>query len=194
MFFLILIALIVIVIIIFGGRLENLLSCKFKHAWMVFIALGFKIISITSLYQTVGISGDIIPYFRVLSLLLVVLFIIVNISFKGMPLVALGLICNTMVIMFNNGNMPVNADFAHLIATGKELEALKSGLPVNSFILTSSYTKLAFLGDIFLMPQWIPLTRLFSIGDVLITIGAVIFVAYYMRFNNEAVFKHLIRY
>jgi len=83
--------------------------------------------------------------------------------------------------------MPVNARYATLIAADSELMILESGLPYNSFILTSPETKLAFLGDIFLMPEWIPLTRLFSIGDVIIMIGAIIFVGYYLKFNNKDV-------
>ncbi|MBF7082439.1 DUF5317 domain-containing protein [Desulfallas sp. Bu1-1] len=194
MFFLIIVIVVALIVIISGGKLENLKYCSFKCSWLVLIAVTLKIISISNLYQVVGLSHNIIPYLRVLSLLMVVLFVGFNYSLRGVPLVGLGLICNALVIILNGGNMPINAKFAHLTSTGDELKLLESGLPVNSFVLTSPDTKLAILSDIFLMPEWVPMTRLFSIGDVLITIGAIIFVTYYLKYHNYPVSKKYFNY
>lgn len=181
MFFLILIMLISLIVISCGGRISNLKYCNFKLPSLVILAVILKIISI-SIYSSVAF----LPVLRILSMVLVITFVFFNFSLKGVPLIGLGLLSNALVIFTNGGNMPANANYAHLIASGKELEILKSGQAVGSFILTSTQTKLSFLGDIFLMPSWIPMSRLFSIGDILITIGAILFLTYYLKKRNNA--------
>jgi hypothetical protein len=43
-------------------------------------------------------------------------------------------------------------------------------------VLTDDSTRLAFLGDVFWLPPPIPLANVFSIGDVLIGLGAAWFL------------------
>ena len=186
MVFLILIILISLIVILSGGRISNLKYCNFKLPILVFLALVLKIISI-SIYSPVVY----LPVMRISSMVLVIIFIFINFHLKGMLLIGLGLISNALVIFLNGGNMPANAKYVYLFASGKELEILRSGQAVGSFILTSSQTKLSFLGDVFLMPRWIPLSKLYSIGDILITIGAIIFLTYYLKKQNNVKSKYM---
>ncbi|MCG8403031.1 MAG: DUF5317 domain-containing protein [Firmicutes bacterium] len=189
-FVVLLAAVALVVILFFGGKLDNLLSCRFKHPWLVLVAVVLKIISISGLHDLLGLPEAVIPFLRVLSLLMAVFFVLLNFSWRGFPLVGLGLLSNTLVILLNGGNMPVKEVYTHLAFTGPELDKLKDGLPVDSFILVSSDTKLSFLGDVLLMPQWVPLTKLFSIGDVIVTLGGIIFITYYLRKGAGAHFNN----
>jgi len=181
MFFVIVVAIAIIITIICGGRLENLMQCKFKHAWLVILATSIKVISFSNLHSFFGISNIHIPYMRIISMFMVVLFIGLNISLRGLWLVGVGLICNMLPIVFNGGYMPVKAEYIPLIASSRDLEKLSSGLPAYNFIPTSHETSFSFLADIFLMPDWVPMSKVFSVGDVLITIGGIIFVTHYLR-------------
>lgn len=180
----------IIVIIFWGGRLDNLLNCKFKHPWLVLVALVLKAISIFGIYEMMGLPLIVVPYLRVLSLVMAVIFVLLNFSLRGFPLVGLGLLSNTLVISFNGGNMPVKGDFEYLVFTGADLEKFKAGYPVDSFILASHDTKLTFLGDVLSLPWGGQYLKLFSIGDVVITLGGIIFITYYLRQNNREKLKN----
>ncbi len=186
MFFILVIVLVALIVLATGGSLANLKNCRFKFPWLVIIAACLKIISISNILV---FSDYYASYFRIASLILVILFLVFNFSLRGMPLIALGFACNAAVIMLNGGNMPVAAEYAELVATGADLQKLLAGLPVDSFILTSAGTKLTFLGDIFKMPDWVPVSKLFSIGDVFATIGGIVFVVYYLKFSNNKKYK-----
>jgi len=171
----------IIVIIFFGGRPANLIECQFKHPWLVLVAVVIKVISISGLYNFVGLAESINPFLRILSLSLVIVFALLNITYRGVPIVGIGLLLNTIVISVNGGNMPINEDYAHLVFTASELGKLKNGLPVDSFILSSPDTKLSFLGDVLSIPWGGPLLKLFSIGDIVITLGGIVFITFYLK-------------
>jgi hypothetical protein len=65
--------------------------------------------------------------------------------------------------------MPASA--AALRASG---QMTTTGGFVNSGLL--AHPRLLFLGDVFAIPQWVPLNNVFSIGDVCIALGAVIMI------------------
>jgi hypothetical protein len=48
-------------------------------------------------------------------------------------------------------------------------------------VMADASTRLPFLGDIFYLPPPIPLANVFSIGDVLIGVGAAVFLFVTMR-------------
>jgi hypothetical protein len=57
-------------------------------------------------------------------------------------------------------------------------------LPVSHFsnsVLIGPDTLVPFLGDIFVWPRPLPLANVFSIGDVIIAVGAVMFLIEAMR-------------
>lgn len=57
-------------------------------------------------------------------------------------------------------------------------------LPVRHFsnaVLIGPETPFAFLGDIFVWPRPLPLANVFSIGDAVIAVGAVVFLVISMR-------------
>jgi len=175
----------IIVIVFWGGRLDNLLNCKFKHPWLVLVALGLKAISIFGIHEMLGLSPAVIPYLRILSLFMVVVFVLLNYNFRGLPLVGLGLLSNTLVILLNGGNMPVKGDIKYLVFTNSDLDKFKAGFPVDSFILASPDTKLSFLGDVLSIPFGGQYLKLFSIGDVVITLGGIMFLTYCLRQNTN---------
>jgi hypothetical protein len=164
-----------------GGRLSNLKNLQFKFTWLVLAAVALKIITNSSLRYTFGISDLLAPKLYMVSLGLVALFVLLNIRLKGLALIGLGLLSNLAAIFFNGGYMPLKREYFLLIATAEELEKINQGLPVYNYIATGPNTKLYYLSDIFLMPHWIFITKVFSVGDILITIGGCIFAWFYLK-------------
>ena len=125
------------------------------------------------------------PGVHIFSNLLLLLAVGLNLSLSGMKVLGLGLLLNFLVIAANGGYMPIAPD--NLVRAGMAdlAEVLRAkGHVAKSTVLTSE-TRLPFLTDIFLLPTWLPVNYVFSIGDVLIGIGAFILVLQAMQGGNS---------
>ena len=96
-----------------------------------------------------------------------------NLRIPGMALVALGAASNFAAIVANGGVMPTT--IVALTAAGLTPTEDFS----NSEVIEDP--ALAPLTDIFALPAWLPLSNVFSIGDVLIAAGIVLVIALGMR-------------
>lgn len=94
-------------------------------------------------------------------------FLYANRDVPGLWLVGLGTAMNLTAIAANRGVMP--ATRSALATAGIPIEG---GHFVNSGILADP--KLIFLGDVFAVPESIPLANVFSAGDVCVAIGAAL--------------------
>lgn len=165
-----------------GGSVNNLKNIRFKHSWLVLVALAIKIITNSNLRFSLGVSDAMAPVLYTTSLALITLFITLNIRLRGIAMVGLGLAGNLLAIAANGGYMPVKREYLCLTAaTAGELDKINQGLPLYNHIATGAHTKLYYLCDIILMPNGILISRIFSIGDVLITIGGSIFIWTYLK-------------
>jgi hypothetical protein len=153
------------------GRLENLGNLPFRWTWVAVAGLAVQIVLFSGpVSSVVGAAG---PPLYLASTAAVLAFVVRNARLAGMPLVALGAGLNLLVIACNGGTMP---------ASRGALEAVQISGGVaytNSRLLVSPV--LEPLGDVFALPAWMPLTNVFSIGDVLVGLGILVVVAAGMR-------------
>jgi len=149
-----------------GGSITRL--GELKLAWSPVIVLGMA--GQLLLFSTpVGDAlGPAAPAAYVASNLAVLAAVWRNIAIPGLPLVLLGGASNLIAIVANGGFMPVSADA--LVAIGR---APREGYTNNRL---ADGVVLAPLTDLFAMPAWVPMANIFSIGDVLIGVGAAIAV------------------
>ena len=117
--------------------------------------------------------GDLGPILYVGSTLLVLVAVVRNARIPGLPVVIAGALSNLAAIVANGGYMPASP--AALAALGKVVPATYS----NSALLT--HPALAPLTDIFALPTWVPFANVFSVGDVVITVGVVWAIVVLMR-------------
>lgn len=112
-------------------------------------------------------------YSHVLSLLFICLGIFINYELPGFKLIGLGLFANLLVI-FLNGKMPV--DSASLISINKPQKyfIISQGLSLSHGIFENP--KLRILSDIIALKPPYPNPRVISIGDIIISIGIIIYV------------------
>jgi hypothetical protein len=111
------------------------------------------------------------PAIYVASTLAVLVALLRNLSLPGLAVIAVGGALNLIAIIANGGAMP-SAPEAWLALTGT------AGLPVSHFsnsVLIGPDTLFPFLGDVFVWPRPLPLANIFSIGDAVIAVGAVVF-------------------
>lgn len=147
-----------------GGRYTTLSEISPRAWWLVVVALLLQILTISVLVDPPHLlAGGL----HVLSYAVAGLFLWLNRRIAGLPLVALGAGLNLLAILANDGTMPARA------------AALRSaGIVVDDTHFANSATvahpHLALLGDVFAVPQAVGvLANVFSVGDVLLAIGAV---------------------
>ena len=147
-----------------GGSIERLGRLRLR--WAPLIAIGM--IAQLALFSTpVGDTlGAAAPWVYVLTNALVLVAVARNLAVPGLALVLAGGIANVVAIVANGGYMPVSP--GALAAMGRSAQTGYS----NSRLMAD--VRLAPLTDLFAMPTWVPAANVFSIGDVLIGVGAAI--------------------
>ena len=162
----------VIVGFMLGGRIGRLADFRLRWAWLAVAALVIQVVLFTE--QVNAAAGDLVPIIYVASSALVLAVIVRNLStIKGLGIVALGACSNLAAIVANGGYMPATP------------EALGISGPVQTTYQANSMTTpdpvLGPLIDRFSLPGWLPYSNVFSIGDVLISIGIVVVIVMAMR-------------
>ena len=147
---------------VFGGRLSALADVRARLAWTLLLALGLQILSINA----PGLPDPLRPLLQLASYPVAAVFVIANRHLPGMLLIGLGALLNVIAMSANGGVMPASA------------AALDdAGLPLHQDSYANSAVvdepRLAFLGDVFAIPEPVPLHNVFSVGDVSIGVGVV---------------------
>ena len=149
---------------LFGGRLTRLGEVRLRSRRYVLAALLMQVV-ILSLVLVV--DARVLAAFHVLSYLLAGVFVWRNRGIPGLAVTATGVASNGITIAVNEGTLPASP--AGLRAAG----IVQNGADfVNSGAL--AHPRLAWLGDVFVVPAPLPLANVFSIGDVLIVVGVAI--------------------
>jgi Family of unknown function (DUF5317) len=108
------------------------------------------------------------------SLILFSIFAWLNRDLPGMPILIVGLLLNFVVIVANGGWMPITPQTANLLAGKDVLQFMNLGsrFGEKDILLLAQNIHLEFLADRFLPPAWFPYKVAFSLGDILVSIGA----------------------
>jgi Family of unknown function (DUF5317) len=143
-----------------GGRVGALIELQFRRPWLLWGALGLQLF----LFMP---GGPAWPAAHLISYALAGAFAWSNRRIPCLWLLCLGGLLNLAAITANGGTMPARPAAeaaAGLTATG----------PANSSVL--SHPHLAFLGDVFAIPASWPLHNVFSVGDVVLVVGACLLI------------------
>ncbi len=156
-----------------GGSLRNLPSADLRVFWIPLLALGLQL----AVFEPTGP----LPFLRgrelavhVASYGLLGAFLWANRRLPGMWLVGLGFACNAAAIVANGGLMPASEEALRAAGRWDLLE--QAGMVYNNSGVIGPGTRLWFLGDVFAVPAGLPLANVFSLGDVLLALGALVLV------------------
>jgi hypothetical protein len=105
---------------------------------------------------------------------LLLIFAWLNRRIAGMPILIWGVALNLLVMAANSGFMPVSPDIASQLVSRERLLDVQTGSRIGSkdILLHPQDTRFEWLADRFLTPAWFPSRAAFSLGDVLIALGA----------------------
>lgn len=158
------------------GKLKWLLINPLHYNWLAFVAIGIQVFIFSGLKILVLIPNLIVALLHILSYIVILLFIIINKSVNGIIIIGIGTLLNSIVILLNGGYMPSSS--------------LSTAVHNNVEKLTGA-TLLPWLGDIFHLPYWLPLTNGFSIGDMCIAVGIFIYLVVNMK-QPKQIAKNLV--
>lgn len=148
-----------------GGSLGRLATARVKGGWTIALALVLQVVIISLIpKEMLGWRGQTV---ELVSYALAVGFLVINRRVPWLWLVGLGGLCNLVAIGANAGVMPASP--VALRAAGR---ARHPGQFMNSTVL--SHPHVAWLGDNFSVPRNLPLANVFSVGDVLLAVGALL--------------------
>lgn len=150
-----------------GGSMHNMAQARLRFVSFVFLALGLQL---AGQFVPASVSG-IAFLFIVVSYAAMFGFAGVNYRVPGMAFIALGALCNYVVILANGG-MPISADAAARVGFhGRAAEQLV--VRGKHFIAGRGEAKLEFLGDV--IPLWRQ-PSVASVGDLIIWAGMILLI------------------
>jgi len=149
-----------------GGAPSRLGDLRFR--WAPLIALGMAVQLLLFSSPLGDALGPAAPAVYVASNALVLVAVASNLAIPGFVLVLLGGLSNLIAIVANGGYMPVSHDALVAIGRGAR-EGYSNNVQAERVLLWP-------LTDLFAMPAWVPMANIFSVGDVLIGVGAAIAV------------------
>jgi hypothetical protein len=176
------IALGILVGLVTGGRLSNLSHFKLRGEWVAIAALLAQVVLRGSLGDALSLAQRL----SVWSVAVVVALGVCLANFRrpGIPLVALGLALNLIVVLANTG-MPVGTDAIALLSDGAADHSLAAS--AGFYHEVTQQTRFLPLADILPLPGPRPLRAAFSLGDAALWAGIAMVVAGGMREPEEAV-------
>jgi Family of unknown function (DUF5317) len=159
---------------ILHGRLSNLASVRVRWWGIIPVAL---VLQLGPLPQGGGTDLLIRTIILSLSYAMIVVFTLVNVRVPGMVLIMVGVMANFAVIAANGG-MPVSADALRDSGQSVVLTEMRGSAPATHHLVTEE-DSLTFLGDVIGVPA--PVARAISIGDIIVCLGLIWFIASSMR-------------
>jgi Family of unknown function (DUF5317) len=157
----------VVVGLVLGGSLGRLAGLPLRAPWLFLAAVALQLVAFPvgvlpwTTHETAASALWVASY----GLLLVAA--VLNRRITGVPVVALGMLLNLVAILANRGTMPVRVEAMHDAGRVAVTQA-------NSTALADP--ALPWLVDRWAAPNWIPLANVFSVGDMVIAVGAIVIV------------------
>lgn len=147
---------------------------EFKLGWLLIIAVIPQLFIFHLPITSSIFSDNLAAIFLVSTQIFLLIFVWQNRKLSGLWILGIGLLMNLGVIALNGGLMPISLKTLHRLQPDAVIESLDIGTRMGSSkdkLVVTSFTKLWFLSDRFVVPDWIPYRVAFSLGDIFIAMG-----------------------
>lgn len=180
----------VIIGFILGGNFNYFNKLNIKGITYILL---LAILDLILRYLTANVikSDEFLKIYPYLSLIIYISFIIFldyNKNIKYFRIMESGFILNLLPMILNGGKMPVSESAMIKIRDLTGLEYLKAGVALNHTLIDNQ-TRFKILSDIIPIKFLIP--KVISAGDIILAIGLVLFIIYYMTYEKKLNRKEL---
>lgn len=152
-----------------GGKIAYLADLNIKWRGVIIVGFLIQIVVYNDFWQNNSSLKDLTTMAYFVSLGLLVIALVKNYAIPGMKFIAFGFFLNVLAIALNGGYMPASLN----AWTTAGFRPLSADQTYNNSIGIGPNTLLPFFGDIFAIPKGFIFPNVFSIGDLIIAIGAV---------------------
>lgn len=144
--------------------------------WLVFVSVVPQLLAFNVPYTARLIPDNLIPAIQIISMSVLIIFAMGNFFLPGFWALFTGLLSNFIVILINGGWMPISLETVKQLSPSRPDDFWKVGARLGytkDRIFLASDINLAWLSDRFTLPPGLPQNLAFSVGDVIISIGAI---------------------
>lgn len=153
----------------FGGSLRNVAHVRVALWWLFPIGLALQILPLPS-FETGTVR--FLPFAVLLfSYVILIAVAAINWRVRGAPLILVGLVLNLIPIALNQG-MPVSGSAVREVGGSVGSVPIEPG---GKHHLATGEDRLTFLGDV--IPMRSPFREVVSVGDLVLWVGAAVFLA-----------------
>lgn len=181
---LIIVLIAIVIAVIVNKGLRGIEHKKVEQFYLILLGFAIQLVIFSQEFSYSKLNF-LTPILYIYSLLILLIFMVLNLQYKGIKIAGIGFLSNLAVIVSNGGYMPQDIPKLELVWGQGKVELLKQAGHFNNAISMSSNTHLNFLGDIIAIPKPRFLMGLYSIGDVFITIGIAIFIFEFLKFERN---------
>lgn len=149
-----------------GGRWSRLGELDLRAPWLFYAAIGLQLVAFPVSVLPWRTPDRAAVVLWLASYAVFILAVALNARLPGVPLVAIGMASNLAAILANGGHMP---------ALPGALQAAGHHFVQNRNSAMLSHPSLPWLVDRWAAPAWVPYANVFSVGDVAIAAGGLVF-------------------
>jgi len=160
----------------FGGIKDK----EVRAIYLIFVGFLIQLIIFNEKFSHSSLSF-LTPAFYIISLFVLLVFLIMNLHYKGMLITAIGFSLNLVVILANKGFMPQDLSKLRLIGQYQKAKLLTEYGQFYNATIMSPKTHLNFFADRITIPALKPLIAVYSIGDLIILTGICIFIIEFFK-------------
>lgn len=155
----------IVVALAAGGDLNRLARVDFRRPWLVVAALGVQVLLFSRVGSAVPDGVRNLAHIGTYGLLIG--FGVSNRHIRALALMLAGTVLNAVTVAVNGGRMPLSPSAASAAGIS----------PSDYANVSERASHLHWLGDVFALPSVLPLANVFSLGDLLIGLGAIWLIA-----------------
>ena len=146
------------------GSLVALAGLSLRAAWLLPAALGAQVLIVNVL---VDLPEAVARVAHLVTYVAVGVFLALNLRVPGVAWIAAGTAMNAVTIALNGGVLPASARALEQAGWSPDDARFANSTPVDG-------ARLAFLGDNYVTPDWVPFSNVYSLGDVVIVLGVFV--------------------
>ncbi|MEX2030715.1 MAG: DUF5317 domain-containing protein [Anaerolineales bacterium] len=169
------------------GSLRNLADLPIRYAWVPLAAVAVQAGFVAFAPAGSTSAAWQRPLLLAGTYTVMLAFLFTNFRIPGTRLLFVGALLNLVVMLANGGYMPVTPEA--LVRSGHEGEVIARDGSLfvrgsKDIVLDAEDTRLGFLSDVVGIPEALPFSATFSLGDVFIGIGASVLISRGMRLGQ----------